>query len=59
MKEKVVGRGPSGRLPSLKKPFCLLQKAKIEVLFAKIVSFIVLGGIIIAKFVGKIKQFSP
>lgn len=29
------------------------------VLFAKIVSFIVLGVIIIAKFVGKIKQFSP
>jgi len=59
LKEKVVVRGPSGRLPSLKKPFCLLQKAKKNAVFAIIAFFIALGVIIIAKFVGKIKQFSP
>ena len=37
----------------------LLQKEKKNAVFAIIAFFIALNGIIIAKFVGKIKQFSP
>ena len=35
------------------------KKAKKNAVFAIIAFFIALNGIIIAKFVGKIKQFSP